>query len=293
MMVIVGNPELLVLDEYWADYLHFCLRNGAYTGCPLPDSILNTHTGNRENSTLIGRLEMNSFVSQFVDNLDRGRWLGGRTEIEEEGFIVVPTSSDSEDEDDEDGNGGDEGEDYQENEDDDGEFAPDMSFRSERNGHGLTGDDNEHGYGVDHGSSHTINGGNEGEEEDEGVRNAMEKLALGSLNMDDDTPVLSFSKSHAPQTHRPGHQGTASVASPQVHYGNKDHRGHSSSNNSINISNTGASWSYRNHPQAQAQMAPSPNMWPANAREFKRMSASKLVLERSFDPTEQDIFEDY
>ncbi|KAG0329563.1 hypothetical protein BG000_012070 [Podila horticola] len=294
MMVIVGNPELLVLDEYWADYLHFCLRNGAYTGCPLPDSILNTHTGNRENSTLIGRLEMNSFVSQFVDNLDRGRWLGGRTEIEEEGFIVVPTSSDSEDEDDEDENG-EEDEDYQDEgqDDDGGEYAPDMSFRSERSGHGLVGqDDKEHGYGGDHGSNHVLNGGNEGEEEDEGVRNAMEKLALGSLNMDDDTPVLSYSKSHAPQNHRSGHQG--SIASPQVHYGNKDHhQGHSTSNNSINIPNTGANWSYRNRHQAQAQIAPSPNMWPANTREFKRMSASKLVLERSFDPTEQDIFEEY
>src|SRR4051812_33046611 len=60
MMVIVGNPELLVLDEHWANYLHFCLRNGAYTGCALPDSILNTHTTGQKDTALIGRLEMNS-----------------------------------------------------------------------------------------------------------------------------------------------------------------------------------------------------------------------------------------
>ncbi|KAG0368984.1 hypothetical protein BGZ54_000680, partial [Gamsiella multidivaricata] len=200
MMVIVGNPELLVLDEHWANYLHFCLRNGAYTGCPLPDSILNAHaTGQKGGS--IGRLEMNSFVSQFVENLDRRRWLGGNADIEQEGFIVVPSGSDSGLEDDEDNAEDDEG----------------LAQSESQNGYEQSKDYNESLEGLSHALSHELDlneelaqGGGQrygmqdtarinemslddsdrGEEEDDETRAARERLAIGSLIMDDDTPEL-------------------------------------------------------------------------------------------------------
>ncbi|KAF9316022.1 hypothetical protein BGZ91_005644, partial [Linnemannia elongata] len=201
MMVIVGNPELLVLDDHWADYLHFCLRNGAYTGCPLPDSILNTHAAGQKGRALIGRLEMNSFVSQYVDNLDRRRWLGGNVDNEQEGFIVVPSGSES----------GLDGDDDDENDEED---------------EGQGDDDSEDGFdqgiydesieGLSHALSHELDlneefgqgnvrrpGGQEQrnaraddlekedrDDEDDETRVAKERLALGSLNMDDDTPEL-------------------------------------------------------------------------------------------------------
>ncbi|KAG0248786.1 hypothetical protein BG011_009917, partial [Mortierella polycephala] len=206
MLVIVGNPELLVLDEHWADYLHFCLRNGAYTGCDLPDSILSTHTSGQKSATLIGRLEMNSFVSQFVENLDRRRWLGGNVDTDQDGFIVVPSGSDSGLEDDD-------LDDDAKNEDGDGEDE------------GLGDDGSQLGYeqvksydesleGLSHALSHELdlgeefsqNGGqrmgvqetirqednldidDKGDEEDEETRTAKERLAIGSLNINDDTP---------------------------------------------------------------------------------------------------------
>ncbi|KAK3818616.1 MAG: hypothetical protein J3Q66DRAFT_338105 [Benniella sp.] len=32
MMVIVDSSELLVFNDHWTDYLHFCFRNDAYSG---------------------------------------------------------------------------------------------------------------------------------------------------------------------------------------------------------------------------------------------------------------------
>ncbi|KAG0053626.1 hypothetical protein BGZ83_000767 [Gryganskiella cystojenkinii] len=340
MMVIVGNPELLVLDEYWAEYLHFCLRNGAYTGCALPDSILNTHTSSQKGAkeALIGRLEMNSFVSQFVGNLDRRRWLGGNTDMDMEGFIEAPTGSESElDDDDDEEDEGEDGEDGEhEGEDDEEE--------------GLHGDDNEddhrgydrsrQGYdesleGLSHALSHELDLSNEHEllaadnnhnnqqrlrssnhhdqgvleddgdrEEDNDTRAAMERLALGSLNMDDDTPEMQ----HMSLPRGPGRQ-----------FGHQSSHSTSSSSNSI-ARTTQQQQQQQEQPNQQQQQpqqplqqehdqhyqqsqqsqhgqhgqhVKSPTSWPSNDREFKRMSNSKLVLERSFDPREQDIFEEY
>ncbi|CAI5968583.1 unnamed protein product [Closterium sp. NIES-65] len=39
LLIIVGNPNLLAQDRCWGALLQYCLRNKAYTGCPLPASI--------------------------------------------------------------------------------------------------------------------------------------------------------------------------------------------------------------------------------------------------------------
>ncbi|KAF9118438.1 hypothetical protein BGW39_001171 [Mortierella sp. 14UC] len=308
MMVIVGNPELLVLDEHWADYLHFCLRNGAYTGCPLPDAILNTHATGQKGQALIGRLEMNSFVSQYVDNLDRRRWLGGNVDNEQEGFIVVPSGSDS---------GLDEDDDEDEDEGDDGQGDDNSEDGYEQ------GVYNESVEGLSHALSHELDlndeysqgimrrpGGQEQrdvriddtekedrDDEDDETRVAKERLALGSLNMDD-TPELqsmnlsgmssSMSSSHPsdrlPYGQLQGNGSNALLRNQRYNeYGSEDRRQQKQQQQRHQL------------PQQQQQRQTpvlSPISWPANDREFKRMSNSKLVLERSFDPTEDDIFEE-
>ncbi|KAF9945852.1 hypothetical protein BGZ70_003533 [Mortierella alpina] len=328
MMVIVGNPELLVLDEHWANYLHFCLRNGAYTGCALPDSILNTHTTGQKDSALIGRLEMNSFVSQFVENLDRRRWLGGNTEEEQEGFIVVPTGSESGDDNDED----------LEEEEDEEEEVP------EEEGHEIVYEQSkeydESLEGLSHALSHQLdldaelgqNGtqrpvdkdltrvqqrsfenSDRGEDEDEETRVAKERLAIGSLNMDDDTPEMRPRTMNYISRSNVGKVG----GGLQNEFGSFGHQ-HAQPSTSSQAASTASSSVFRNQRQAeynpqhqqlqqhlqhqQHQQGQSVQhhgtplsavSWPSNDHEFKRMSSSKLVLERSFDPSEQDIFDDY
>lgn len=330
MMVIVGNPELLVLDEHWADYLHFCLRNGAYAGCPLPDSILNAQfTGQKGGS--IGRLEMNSFVSQYVENLDRRRWLGGNVDNEQEGFIVVPSESDGElDE---------EIEDVEEEEDDDdGDQDKDEEVKryEQNNGYDATleglsravSHDLDLKEGIAQGSKnqrfglqdsmHIRNLGLEdsdrGEDEDDETRAARERHAIGSLNMDD-TPELqklTLNLRNLPSVGH-GHNGTGS------RFQNDRHFGHPQPNSTVAPATAigDNSSMFRSHPlpeffatqqqqhhQHQQQQHQQQGMghqdsmlsatsWPSNDREFRRMSNSKLVLERSFDPSEQDIFDDY
>ncbi|KAF9082733.1 hypothetical protein BGX23_012125 [Mortierella sp. AD031] len=309
MMVIVGNPELLVLDEHWADYLHFCLRNGAYTGCPLPDSILNTHATGQKGRALIGRLEMNSVVSQYVDGLDRRRWLGGNVDNEQEGFIVVPSESES---------GLDEDEDDAEEEDD-------------GQGEGDSEDGYDHGVydesveGLSHALSHELDlneefgqgaarrtGGQEQrnvrddelekedrDDEDDETRVAKERLALGSLNMDDTPEMPSVNLSGVSSSHSSDRlsygnlQGGNSLLRNQ--YGSEDRRQQQQQQQQQQQHQQQNQHQLRHQNQQQQRQTPvlSPISWPSNDREFKRMSNSKLVLERSFDPTEQDIFEEY
>ena len=36
LLIVVGNPHLLVHDENWGTYLKYCVKIGCYTGCDLP-----------------------------------------------------------------------------------------------------------------------------------------------------------------------------------------------------------------------------------------------------------------
>ncbi|KAG9326731.1 hypothetical protein KVV02_008621 [Mortierella alpina] len=323
MMVIVGNPELLVLDEHWANYLHFCLRNGAYTGCALPDSILNTHTTGQKDTALIGRLEMNSFVSQFVENLDRRRWLGGNTEEEQEGFIVVPTGSESGDDEDE---GLEEEEDEEEAPEEEGEeivyeqskeYDESLEGLSHALSHqldldaelGQNGTQRQAEKDLTRMQQRSLENSDRGDDEDEETRVAKERLAIGSLNMDDDTPEMRPMTMNYISRNNGGRVGGL-----QNEFGSFGHQHSQSSASSSQGASTASSSVFRNQRQAeytpqhqhqhQHQQQQSQNLqhhgtplsavsWPSNDHEFKRMSSSKLVLERSFDPSEQDIFDDY
>lgn len=37
LLIVIGNPHLLVHDEHWGPFLKHCAQLGAYTGCDLPD----------------------------------------------------------------------------------------------------------------------------------------------------------------------------------------------------------------------------------------------------------------
>ncbi|KAF9921446.1 hypothetical protein FBU30_008502 [Linnemannia zychae] len=306
MMIIVGNPELLVLDENWADYLHFCLRHRAYTGVLLSDSILNTHATGGKRQPLIGRLELNSSVSQYVDNLDRRRWLGGNVNNDHEGFIVVPSGSDSELE---------ELDNSEENNEDDNQQEDD---NDDRYGHGVYEDIK----GLSHALSHELNLNaeyvqgtvhrtktqeqrnirddserEERDDEDDETRIAKERLALGSLNMDDTPELHSMNLSGMSSSHSSGRMpyGQLQGLSTPNNGGSTLIQNHSYVEYSSEDRLQQPSQQYHQRYQLQQRQTPilSPISWPANDREFKRMSNSKLVLERSFDPTEQDIFEEY
>lgn len=314
-MVIVGNPELLVLDDHWADYLHFCLRNGAYTGCPLPDSILNTHATGQKGRALIGRLEMNSFVSQYVDNLDRRRWLGGNVDNEQEGFIVVPSGSESglDEDDDEDNDEEIEGQRDDNSEDgfEQGLYDESIEGLSHALSHELDLND-EFSQGAAHrpgGQEQRNKRADEQEkedrdDEDDETRVAKERLALGSLNMDDDTPELQSMHLNGMSSSHPSDRLSFGPLQGQLSLGT----GSNALLRSQRFNEYGSEERHlqqqqqqrhqqpqQQHHQQQQRQTPvlSPISWPANDREFKRMSNSKLVLERSFDPTEQDIFEEY
>ncbi|KAF9969704.1 hypothetical protein BGZ73_007807 [Actinomortierella ambigua] len=124
MLIIVGNPELLILDDHWNEYLHFCIRNAAYTGCPLPDSVLNASANDQKRGGAggtMGRLELNDLVSQYVDKLDSRRWLGRRqADAEMADFVALPSDLEDEYEDDGDDEEDEDGEEY-DDEDDEGE----------------------------------------------------------------------------------------------------------------------------------------------------------------------------
>ncbi|XP_002992741.2 probable RNA helicase SDE3 [Selaginella moellendorffii] len=36
LLVVVGNPGILSKNEHWNEFLRYCIRNGSYTGCPIP-----------------------------------------------------------------------------------------------------------------------------------------------------------------------------------------------------------------------------------------------------------------
>ncbi|KAJ3207446.1 hypothetical protein HDU67_007455 [Dinochytrium kinnereticum] len=40
LLIIVGNPALLVTDPHWLAYLTFYVQNGCYEGCPLPPQLI-------------------------------------------------------------------------------------------------------------------------------------------------------------------------------------------------------------------------------------------------------------
>jgi putative helicase MOV10L1 len=37
LLIVIGNPHLLIHDEHWGPFLKHCAQLGAYTGCDLPD----------------------------------------------------------------------------------------------------------------------------------------------------------------------------------------------------------------------------------------------------------------
>lgn len=39
MLIIIGDPHLLVMDVYWKSVLEYCVKNDAYRGCDLPYSV--------------------------------------------------------------------------------------------------------------------------------------------------------------------------------------------------------------------------------------------------------------
>lgn len=39
MLIIIGDPHLLVMDVYWKSVLEYCVKNDAYRGCDLPYSL--------------------------------------------------------------------------------------------------------------------------------------------------------------------------------------------------------------------------------------------------------------
>ncbi|KAG0224345.1 hypothetical protein BGW41_005152 [Actinomortierella wolfii] len=147
MLIVIGNPELLILDDHWSEYLHFCLRNAAYTGCPLPDSVLNASANDqkRGGAGTMGRLELNDLVSQYVEKLDSRRWLGRRlADAEMENFVALPSDledefNDSEEVEDEEGYGDIEGDDDVGGDDQEGgdveeELEEEVAQREPRNG---------------------------------------------------------------------------------------------------------------------------------------------------------------
>lgn len=331
MMVIVGNPELMVLDEHWGDYLHFCLRNGAYTGCSLPDSILNAHvTGQKGGS--IGRLEMNSFVSQYVENLDRRRWLGGNVEVEQEGFIVVPSESDAEleeEEEEEEEIEGVEGSEEQDKNREEDAFQQSKNFDAslERLSRAMTqeldlkdgiaqssssGSNNSQRFGAPQTgrprsltnlTNLTLEDSDRGEDEDDETRAARERHAIGSLNMDDDTPELQkLTLNHLRSLSSVARSHNARFQNDARHFGHPQSSNIAASSSSLgdngslfrsqSLTEYFTTQQQQQQPMSHQGQAPSPTSWPSNDREFRRMSNSKLVLERSFDPSEQDIFDD-
>lgn len=40
LLIIVGNPYVLIQDLYWKSLLNYCVEVGAYIGCDLPPTSL-------------------------------------------------------------------------------------------------------------------------------------------------------------------------------------------------------------------------------------------------------------
>ncbi len=36
LLIVIGNPHLLIHDNFWGPFLRRCVQLGAYTGCDLP-----------------------------------------------------------------------------------------------------------------------------------------------------------------------------------------------------------------------------------------------------------------
>ncbi|KAF9584788.1 hypothetical protein BGW38_005174 [Lunasporangiospora selenospora] len=303
MLVVVGNPELLVMDENWAAYLHFCLRNDAYTGATLPLSIVNpAHASGQKGAALMGRLEKNTLHEQDDDEYDDR----GESEEEQEGGM---------------------GDDPQEEEDTEHGYSPLASRENYEPrpllGHGADpgvvnvpkiGSENTN-LGLRHQgaplllgeaiSTHNGNGQDDdedvnGEEEEESVRVARERLALGSLNIDEDTPDMQNITLSMKDFSFPTHGGqNDGVVTASLGQGQRSQAADYEEPNAFTAISRGYLSHQGSHQQQQQQqrqqhiqLEKSPVRWPSNDSEFKRMSSSKLVLERSFDPSEQDIFDD-
>jgi len=54
LLIIIGNPNILVKDPHWCAMLKYCIQHNAYTGCARPTSF--THEE-----------EMDSVLSQFTE----------------------------------------------------------------------------------------------------------------------------------------------------------------------------------------------------------------------------------
>ncbi|ORZ05756.1 hypothetical protein BCR41DRAFT_400492, partial [Lobosporangium transversale] len=144
-----------------------------------------------------------------------------------------------------------------------------------------------------------------GDDEDDETRVAKERLAIGSLNMDDDTPELqklslNHSNSNGSRAGRFLGDNRSYVHQPAISGARTIGGANSSTRSQQNAVYMPYQQQHRPQQHQQGQTQPphrlplnSPVSWPSNDREFKRMSNSKLVLERSFDPNEQDIFDDY
>lgn len=39
LLVVIGNPHLLIYDDHWGPFLRHCVQLGGYTGCDLPESL--------------------------------------------------------------------------------------------------------------------------------------------------------------------------------------------------------------------------------------------------------------
>lgn len=44
LLIVVGNPHLLVTDNYWRSVLTYSISIGGYRGCDLPSSLLRSTT---------------------------------------------------------------------------------------------------------------------------------------------------------------------------------------------------------------------------------------------------------
>ncbi|KAJ3281806.1 hypothetical protein HK104_011261 [Borealophlyctis nickersoniae] len=71
LLVVIGNPHLLVHDPNWRELLTFYARNSLHIGCSLPASIVTA-----ANADAGGALERAHIYSAAVANLGEEKWLG-------------------------------------------------------------------------------------------------------------------------------------------------------------------------------------------------------------------------
>ncbi|XP_070558599.1 RNA helicase Mov10l1-like [Ptychodera flava] len=77
LLIIIGNPHVLVQDYYWLQLLRYCVRNNAYTGCELPnfdeevaDVLFTEHGVDQDTSKQNTRENLNSPSLAEEDNED-------------------------------------------------------------------------------------------------------------------------------------------------------------------------------------------------------------------------------